>query len=126
MELIDITTAEENNQIKMFVKNFDYASSDETRQWWIGATDLGSEGVFYWITTGDEIDFENFAPNQPDNHEANENCIELWDDVDFLWNDRRCDMRSFFICRRKISCKSYSFLFQPQLQSMDNLRGETK
>lgn len=109
MDLIEITTMKENNLIKEFIKNYNQSAvSSFYGQWWIGATDLGSEGVFYWAGSGDEIEFEDFGSNNnPDNFNKNEHCVEMWHFFQYRWNDRACDDRSYFICRRNSSCSDY-------------------
>lgn len=61
--------------------------------YWIGLTDAEEEGVFVW---SDGTPLGSFAPwafEQPDNGdgEIEEDCIELIQIENGLWNDRDCD-----------------------------------
>ncbi|XP_061401438.1 lectin subunit alpha-like [Musca vetustissima] len=59
--------------------------------YWIGAlgtysTDTGL--VFKWINDGEEFDYTNWAPNEP-NGRGQENCVHL-DRFNYRWNDNNC------------------------------------
>jgi hypothetical protein len=77
--------------------------------YWTSGSDLGSEGQFYWASTGQVLGiYDNFDhPLQPDNANKSEHCLELR--VPRLnlknWNDRSCDRKSRYICEYK-NCAS--------------------
>ncbi len=63
--------------------------------WWIGATDEGAEGEFVWAD-GSPVSFTAFAEGQPDQGgmemEIEEDCLEIHEAEDGLWNDLACDV----------------------------------
>ncbi|XP_059473353.1 ladderlectin-like [Neocloeon triangulifer] len=72
---------------------------------WFSGTDLGSESDFYWATSGQKIDYNDYArynnsSQEPNNAGGNENCLHY---NSFLrdqrgWNDFGCLSRSRFLC----------------------------
>lgn len=52
---------------------------------WLGATDLGREGEFRWIT-GEPFAFRYFSPGEPDNFGGAQNALVLGEER--LWHDR--------------------------------------
>ncbi|KFB38259.1 serine protease [Anopheles sinensis] len=82
------------------------SSSNTKGPWWIGGTDLGSEGLFVWISTNQVVGFRsgylNYSPGQPDNAGGNENCLEIgrWGGV--VWNDVPCDWKQRYICEHVV------------------------
>lgn len=92
-----VTLRNKNIQTKFIflaVKSDDY---------WISGTDLGSEGKFYWASTGQPFgDYTKFKSNQPDNFEGVEHCLHYvgWVSAD-NWNDNNCDKKFRFICESK-------------------------
>jgi hypothetical protein len=74
------------------------------QDWWIGATDVTAEGTFVWAD-GTPLGFAAWAPGQPDQGGAEEvleeDCVELHEADDGLWNDLRCEIDYLdFICER--------------------------
>ncbi len=75
--LVTITSQAEND----FISNL---LPDDFRVW-IGLSDKGSEGVYRWVT-GETFTYKNWDTNQPDNHNNNEDYIELLQHSG-KWND---------------------------------------
>lgn len=98
MYLIDIPTNDEEQRVLKIIndKNF-------TQSYWTSGTDLGSEGKFYWMTTGAEVFYNNFRANEPNNREYHshfeEHCIEMRKPYNYLWNDLGCSRELHVICR---------------------------
>ena len=65
------------------------------REIWIGLFQGPSEGSWFW-STGERFDFHAWAPMQPDDFQANEDCVHLYPGG--LWNDRACTARLPFLC----------------------------
>ncbi len=71
-------------------------------RFWIGLTDLASEGNFvyesngqspsytYWLTLG--------STPQPDNANNNENCVHVRPDDNHGWNDINCGYSYRYVC----------------------------
>merc|ERR1712150_17010 len=68
--------------------------------WWIGATDQGREGRWYWAgslaTVGDFI----WYAGQP-NSGTGDNCAVLQNAYEFLGDDYACSIERNFICQKK-------------------------
>ncbi|NEQ74375.1 MAG: prepilin-type N-terminal cleavage/methylation domain-containing protein [Okeania sp. SIO2C9] len=74
-------------------------SNFTTTSWggWIGATDAGEEGVWQWVTgpetgtvfwnNGEEIGYNNFATNQPNDFYGQEDYAHLGYFIENAWND---------------------------------------
>jgi len=54
---------------------------------WLGASDWGQDGQFYWLRTGQNVAYNNFAAGYPSGGRA-ESCIYVWGDG--LWYDQFC------------------------------------
>ncbi|CAG5124221.1 unnamed protein product [Candidula unifasciata] len=92
-KLAEIETVEEN----MFLKNM--AKTRQARLTWLGATDIFDEGTWEWASTGKEIfTFEDWAPQQPDEANGGEDCLDFFKDANYQWNDSPCDQAANFLC----------------------------
>jgi cysteine-rich repeat protein len=66
------------------------------RDTWIGLFQGPTEGAWFW-STGERFEFHAWAPMQPDDFQANEDCAHL-DARTGRWNDRACTTRLPFLC----------------------------
>ncbi|KAL4233246.1 C-Type lectin [Mactra antiquata] len=65
---------------------------------WLGATDMVNEGTYVWTRRNEYVsEYTNWAPGQPSSGRA-ENCLALYEGVQFKWNDAPCDIQASFIC----------------------------
>lgn len=82
----------------------EYQKNPTNVNYWTSGTDQGSEGEFYWSTTGHNFSYTSWAVKQP-NNEYNrmageyENCVALQAESEFRWDDRPCNEVNYFICR---------------------------
>ncbi|VDI79043.1 Hypothetical predicted protein [Mytilus galloprovincialis] len=96
-----IETAEENVIIKDHV-----AVIGSTNDYFIGGSDLATEGEFIWEHMGLPVNFpgsnlfHDWRTNQPDNRNGNQHCIMLGYQVSFNWNDAQCAYVRDFICEK--------------------------
>ena len=93
--LVTITSKEENDFVYSITKDYAY----------IGATDVGSEGSFYWIT-GEDFEYTNWNSGEPNNGNRGnpQNYVAMygqlwggtgeWDDA---WGDVQ-DNANAFVC----------------------------
>jgi cysteine-rich repeat protein len=92
-DLAAISSAAEQS----FVQTFLATSS------WIGGTDSVAEGTFGW-TNGEAFAYTNWNPGEPNDTDANEDCIEIYGPgiatAAFLWNDLLCDTVKPAVCER--------------------------
>ncbi|CAC5393171.1 VCAN [Mytilus coruscus] len=72
--------------------------------WWLGASDLAQEGAWRW-TSGNQVGYSEWASNQPDNASSDQNCLQLWDEKSYRWDDLWCSYDRYYICQRK-TCNS--------------------
>jgi hypothetical protein len=72
---------------------------------WLGCTDAEKEGD--WLCNGKPMSFKQWAPGQPDNALALDDCVE-WLADSGTWNDASCDDKLGWICRgdATLACKT--------------------
>ena len=70
--------------VESHLPHFSAASS---RVFWLGASDWGQEGQFYWLRTGQRFTYHNFVPGYPNGGPA-ESCAYVWGDGN--WYDQYC------------------------------------
>ena len=64
-------------------------------------SDSASEGHYVSLSTGQEISFTLWGPDEP-NEMGGEDCVELIHDSSaWIWNDKRCGSSKNFICEKK-------------------------
>ncbi|XP_053692514.1 perlucin-like protein [Sabethes cyaneus] len=93
MRLAVITNAQDNTVVVELAK----ADSKYKPAVWIGGSDLGREGEFYWQPTGAKFSYTNWNATQPDDM-GNENCVEIRAEFAYNWNDHRCELVQHFVC----------------------------
>ncbi|XP_035892478.1 perlucin-like protein [Anopheles stephensi] len=87
-----IESAEENAQVVSAIK----AVGDFTKEWYIGATDLGNEGNFLWFGVNKKATYLNFVQGEPNNSGGTEHCVVT---ASGKWKDMSCDYRAMgFVC----------------------------
>ncbi|XP_012496672.1 PREDICTED: CD209 antigen-like protein 2 isoform X2 [Propithecus coquereli] len=115
-QLVIIKGEEEQNFLQL-------QSSRRNRFSWIGMSDLTHEGSWQWVD-GSPLppSFTKYwQQNQPDNFE-NEDCVEF---VDSSWNDQKCDIARFWICKKSAaSCSSEEGRFPPSAPAAPTLSAE--
>ncbi|XP_026181663.1 ladderlectin-like [Mastacembelus armatus] len=66
---------------------------------WLGGHDITQEGKWIWI---DETPFKytNWAPVEPDNYQGNEDCLHIFTEGRWFWNDLDCKNPLPSVCVR--------------------------
>ena len=67
---------------------------------WIGYNDISSEGHFVWTRTGQAGHYTKWLTGQPDSAYTNDDCAELLSNPYGRWNDRLCQNKIPFICKK--------------------------
>jgi hypothetical protein len=105
--LVSLETIAENSFIKQ------EAEPGSGLDWWIGGTDLGSNGTFHWVTgtvfwqNGSAVGYANFLPGQPDLGK-NEHCLVLTEESGFAgWHVEDCSFDRNFVCEGVPSCPGW-------------------
>ncbi|XP_030760126.1 C-type Lectin CRL-like [Sitophilus oryzae] len=110
MELATITSEEEQVALEKYMKgpDNDEVGTGANNRFWLGGTRLGSrnKNEFLWLTTGQHFHYTNWHPNQPDNYDNKEECLQLayYSNDKYLWNDMRCDLKMKYVCQRTLEC----------------------
>lgn len=104
MEIATFQNREEaENILKLLTEN----SRNVALKYAVGgiSTVASSSNNWYWVTTGEHIDFEiPFGPGEPNNKNGNnELCLDIiWYSNQFMFNDCTCNTYiEKFICQRK-------------------------
>jgi len=60
-----------------------------------------------WVGLGEEkwthvhLCCRLWAAGQPDNHGGHENCVNIWPNKNYEWNDANCNSTSCFVCENR-------------------------
>ncbi|CAG2232265.1 SLC13A2_3_5 [Mytilus edulis] len=94
-----IETSEEDELLKSYV-----AIIVPSKDYWIGGSDLATEGVFIWENTSATVNlptstlFQGWAQGHPGID--NQHCMMLGYQLDFKWNDATCDYPRDYVCEQ--------------------------
>lgn len=72
----------------------------ETRDSWIGGTDVVVENTFVWTGSGQTFTYINWGPGNPDNSGGNQHCVILYQPSDYKWHDTQCTNTNSYICEK--------------------------
>ncbi|CAK6439826.1 unnamed protein product [Pipistrellus nathusii] len=83
------------------IQHLNSVLNHSTSYYWIGIRKV--EGQWVWIGTGKPLTEEaaNWAPGEPNNKQANEDCVEIYIRRPLnpgQWNDERCSKRKLALC----------------------------
>ena len=90
--LVKIETKEENDYLKKHFGGYDS---------WIGASDIDRNRVFRWLD-GSQLAFSDWAQGEPSDYKQAEDCVQINDSKNNMWNDIRCSAKMYFICEKEI------------------------
>ncbi|XP_052812249.1 perlucin-like protein [Mya arenaria] len=95
--LVHVNTAEENTFLT------DQMRDRKDRAWWLGITDEGSEGVWYWFDTNTLAEFTDFHPGDGGPHII-EDCAVYDPSVAYQWVDISCEKQAYLpLCEARSS-----------------------
>ena len=94
-KLVEIDSKEENAAL---VEKMDERSyMDKKISFWIGFTDMGSEGDWRLASNGLKPLYENWHSGQPNNYGGNEVCAMIWKTSgNWTWTDIQCKTKKGF------------------------------
>ncbi|CAC5422424.1 unnamed protein product [Mytilus coruscus] len=91
--LVEVISDTENN----FLKG---KTEEHIPSYWIGATDIETEGVWIWDTSQTVVTFTDWFPGQPDNNVDSQNCLHLVKEYGYKWDDYPCERLHAFVCEK--------------------------
>ena len=91
--IVTVNSEDENDFLTDIAELF--VDAGYTNYWWLGYTDQGSEGDFYWASGSSS--YENWNSGEP-NNSGNEDCVELYPFGEGRWNDISCWDTNYFVC----------------------------
>ena len=95
--LVEIDSEEENTALVEEIKRKGY--TERKMNFWIGLTDLGSEGDWRLASSGLKPSYVNWHEGEPNNARGNEDCawirIGIYKDWKGTWADINCKQQYF-------------------------------
>ena len=70
--LLELPTTDKLTRLQSFL-----LSRAPNTTFWLGASDLESEGVFRWFYDGQELSRDMWSPGEPGTSDTEENCVQL-------------------------------------------------
>ncbi|XP_006825856.1 C-type lectin BfL-2-like [Saccoglossus kowalevskii] len=68
--------------------------------YWTGLNDIDEEGVYRWPDGSvlESEDYSRWARNQPNNRKNSQDCVQIWKDAGYKWDDATCTKRKPYVC----------------------------
>eukprot|EP00105_Crassostrea_gigas_P002356 XP_011414857.1 PREDICTED: perlucin [Crassostrea gigas] len=95
-ELAIIQSAEEQKLLENYIKT--EAASLSSHTFWLGASDIMTEGDWRWAVTLDQVTYQNWAQGAPNNGHNLAHCLHISGGSGFLWKDGNCENKHYFVC----------------------------
>ncbi|EDV91686.1 C-type lectin 37Da [Drosophila grimshawi] len=106
-----LASIEDKPEMEALVKYMRAKGFKSNDYFWISGNDLGTEGAFYWSSTGRPLTYApwNGAKQMPDNYGGNENCVHMFATRDLI-NDANCKILMQFVCEAS-DPKTFKFTY---------------
>ncbi|MEQ2309297.1 hypothetical protein AMECASPLE_037139 [Ameca splendens] len=98
--LVSIHSEEEENFVKLLIRNFDVAEGVN----WIGLSDAQKDGTYFW-SDGSNFTFSFWKDGEPNNSGGPEPCVHTNWGTARKWNDKVCTDKYAFVCKARPACK---------------------
>ncbi|XP_054914869.1 ladderlectin-like [Poeciliopsis prolifica] len=95
--LVSIHSLEEENFVKMLIRNFDPTQ----RPNWIGLSDIHKDGRYFW-SDGSRFDFTFWKTGEPNDSRQSEPCVHTNWRQNKKWNDTLCGAKYSFVCKARL------------------------
>jgi len=76
-------------------------SSHASYSWKLISSILAGSAPNIFVTIFNRMNYSNWYQGQPDNNGGNENCINIFSDQGYKWNDEACDQSYCFVCENR-------------------------
>lgn len=83
--MIELPTTDKLTRLQRFL-----LTRASNRTFWLGASDLESEGIFRWFYDGSELSRDMWSPGEPGHSDTEENCVHL-DQNMLRFSDADCE-----------------------------------
>ncbi|XP_053677334.1 collectin-10-like [Anopheles nili] len=96
--IASITSDAENDRVKAAIT----AKGSLSDKWYIGATDIGYEGRFFWIGLNMELlstSYANYDTGKPSASSGSDDCLVM--STGGKWSDVGCDGVTGYVCAYK-------------------------
>ncbi|XP_014888601.1 galactose-specific lectin nattectin-like isoform X1 [Poecilia latipinna] len=90
----------QNQHQYTFLRSLIFKSAGTHKRTWVGGYDGVEEGTWLW-SRGTKFDFTQWGPEEPNDFEGNEDCMEINREGEDFVNDIRCGRENSFICVRR-------------------------
>ncbi|KAH3768650.1 hypothetical protein DPMN_169870 [Dreissena polymorpha] len=70
-------------------------------QFWADGTDKDTEGTWIWGTTGEHFEISDWQAGEPNHEAGEEDCLTLFRNYDYHWNDDLCDRLLGYVCEKE-------------------------
>ncbi|XP_060558401.1 macrophage mannose receptor 1-like [Ruditapes philippinarum] len=97
-DILRVDSAAEQNWIFRQLRNMQNHSHVPPSHWWVGMNNREYLSKWEWADGTPVGRFIHWKPGEPNNHNGNERCGEIWNPNQF--NDAQCSTKYKFICWR--------------------------
>jgi len=110
-KLAEIKDVTENNKVISFLS---FADTGKASKFWIGLTDLVTEGVYVWNTPTETSTYRYWAAGEP-SMKAAEDCVNIDSGADRFWKESNCGITTCLFVK-KVSFTSEHVLLKSNIK----------
>ena len=94
--MAEIKDVYENTQIISFLS---VADTGKASKFWIGMSDLATQGTYAWDTSTSTFTYRFWATNEPSS-KVGEDCVNIDSGPDRFWRNSQCTDTKFPLCQK--------------------------